>query len=99
MDDSDVNRILRNMEKSFGRKEMIKSVLNPRLKHHMMDRYMYGLYSRQPIIAQVKRDDQVYTRNIGQTRNHVSYKQYVEINRNWKDKYLEEKKRQDRERN
>lgn len=98
LDDSDVGRILRNMEKQFTKVEMIKSVKNPKLKHLLFDKYMYGLYSRQPITTKVHRDNQaVFTRNIGQTRNHVSYKQYIELNAGLKDKYLEEYERLERE--
>jgi hypothetical protein len=75
------------MTRKFGRLDMIKATFNPKLKHHLMSKYMYGKYEREPIQAQVQRGDQVYVRNVGQTRSDISFKQYVEINAGWKSEY------------
>jgi len=98
MDDQDVNRILSNMTRTLGQMIMIRASFNPKAKHHLMSKYLYGSYSREPVQAEVQRGEQVYVRNIGsQHEGGVSYKQYIEINKGWKDEYREEYNRLVRE--
>jgi hypothetical protein len=86
------------MEKKFGSLKMIKSIANAKLRKFMMDEYMYGLYQPQSFKqVTVMRNGVEYQRQINETRSHVSYKQFLELNHEWHDRYDEEYNRLKRE--